>query len=248
MYQIGNTNFKPEFSFQQDIGMTYASKYMVVNLSLFNNVISNYIFNQKLVTASGADSVIIANNQTFKFQQGKAHLYGGEINIDFHPIKKLHFENSLSAVYGINLATNTIKLNADAKYVPFVPPFHGLSELRYDFDCKKYHFSNGFIKAQLVYYANQNRVYTADNTETKTAGYSLFNIGIGTGITNKNGNKIVTISVIANNLFDVAYYNHLSRLKYFVSPTDPDPTHGIHDMGRNIALRLDFPLSFNFSK
>ena len=246
IYQIGNTNFKPEFSVQQDIGMTYASKYLVLNLSLFNNVVSNYIFNQKLVTASGEDSVIISPNQTFKFQQGKAHLYGGEMNIDFHLIKSLHFENSLSAVYGLNMATNNVKLNPDEKYVPFIPPFHGLSELRYDFESKSHHLTKGFIKAQLTYFAAQNRVYTADNTETKTAGYTLFNLGIGTGITNKKGNKIVTISVIGNNLFNVAYYNHLSRLKYFVSPTDPDQTRGIRDMGRNIALRLEFPLSFDF--
>ena len=243
MYQIGNTNFKPEFSLQQDIGVTYASKYMVVNLSVFNNVVSNYIFNQKLITASGADSVIIAGNQTFKFQQGKAHLYGGEMNIDFHPIKSLHFENSLSAVYGLNVATTDIKLSSDAKYVPFIPPFHGLSELRYDFENKSHHLTKGFIKAQMVYFAAQNRVYTLDNTETRTAGYTLVNLGIGTGIINKKGNKIVSISIIGNNLFDVTYYNHLSRLKYFVSETDP--ARGIRDMGRNIAIRLEFPLSFN---
>ena len=246
VYQIGNENFKPEFSLQQDLGITYSSKFVVVNLSLFNNVVTNYIFNQKLVTATGADSVIVSGNQTFKFQQGKAQLYGGEMNIDFHPIKNLHFENSLSAVYGINKATDGNKLAAGAKYVPFVPPFHGLSELRFDFESKFKHFTKGYIKAQVVYFSAQNRVYTADNTETATAGYTLFNLGIGTGITNKKGIKIVTVSVIANNLFDVAYYNHLSRLKYFISPTDIDQTHGIRDIGRNIALRLDFPLSFNF--
>ena len=167
------------------------------------------------------------------------------MNVDFHPIKNLHFENSLSVVYGQNKAVNEIKLSADAKYVPFIPPFHGLSELRYDFECSTYHLTKGFIKAQLIYFAAQNRVYTADNTETATAGYHLFNLGIGTGLTNKKGIKLVTVSIIGNNLFDVAYYNHLSRLKYFVSPTDTDQSHGIRDMGRNIALRLDFPLSFN---
>ena len=51
---------------------------------------------------------------------------------------------------------------------------------------------------------------------------------------------------MANNLFDVAYQDHLSRLKYFEPyPTDPRPYHGIYKMGRNIAFKLDFPLSFN---
>jgi iron complex outermembrane receptor protein len=246
IYQIGNPNFKPEANWQEDIGFSYQSKYVVVNMSIFYNTINNYIFNQRLLTANGDDSVIVAGNQTYKFQQGKAVLYGGEMNIDFHPAKKLHFENSFSLVYGDNKATGGIKLNPGAKYLPFIPPFHGLSELRYDIISKARHLANGYVKAQLVYYAAQKRVYSADNTETPTPGYTLFNLGAGTGFKNKYGKTVVILSVIANNLFDVAYLNHLSRLKYFLySDTDTDPDHGIHEMGRNVAVKLEFPLSFS---
>jgi iron complex outermembrane receptor protein len=48
---------------------------------------------------------------------------------------------------------------------------------------------------------------------------------------------------MGNNLFDVAYYDHLSRLKYFYfSPTDTNPAHGIYNMGRNVSLKVEFPL------
>ena len=245
-YQIGGLNFKPEFSTQEDIGVVYASKFVVVNLSLFNNNIQNYIYNQKLVTATGGDSIIVAPNQTFKFQQGKANLYGGEMNIDFHPLKNLHFENSFSTVYALNKSSNNEKkLTDSAKYLPFIPPFHGVSELRYDFNCKEHHIANGFIKAQVVYYATQNRVYLSDNTETPTPGYALFNMGVGSGFTNKAGKTIFNIYIMANNLFDVAYYDHLSRLKYFTSPNGADPARGIHNLGRNISFKLDIPLAFN---
>jgi len=244
-YQIGGNAFKPEFSFQQDLGVVYSTKLAVFNLSLFNNTIQNYIYNQKLVTATGADSVIIAPNQTFKYQQGKANLYGGEMNIDFHPLKNLHFENSFSAVYALNKSSNSGKtLNDSSKYLPFIPPFHGVSELRLDFKNKEHHLVNGFVKAQLVYYATQNRVYLADNTETPTPGYTLFNMGVGSGFTNKKGKPIFNVYIMANNLFDVAYYDHLSRLKYFTSPNSIDPTQGIHNMGRNISFKIDVPLSF----
>ncbi|MFL5789611.1 MAG: TonB-dependent receptor domain-containing protein, partial [Flavisolibacter sp.] len=240
---------KPELSTQEDIGFVFASKYLVVNLSVFYNRIQNYIFNQRLLSANGDDSIIVSGNQTYKFQQGKAELYGGEMNIDIHPTKNLHFENSISIVYGNNKPVGDIKLASNATYLPFVPPFHGLSELRYDINNKRGHLTNGFIKAQLVYYAAQNRVYSADNTETPTPGYTLFNLGAGTGITNKKGKTVLSLSVIANNLFDVAYFNHLSRLKYFYySPNDTDPNHGIHEMGRNIALKLIVPLSFDTKK
>ena len=243
LYQIGNPGFKSEFSLQEDIGLAYSSKYLILNFSVFNNIISNYIYNQRL-----PDSTI----QTFpvyKFQQGKAQLYGGELSIDIHPVKALHFENSISAVYALNKGIDPKILTDSNKYLPQIPPLHGISELRYDFEFKQHHIVNGFVKVQLAYYAAQNRVYLTDNTETPTAGYALFNAGFGGGITNKKGKTVVNIYVMGNNLFDVAYFDHLSRLKYFYyGPNDTDPAHGIHNMGRNIAFKLDFPLDFNLKQ
>ncbi len=245
-YQIGNDAFKPEFNIQEDIGAEYSSNNLLVALSLFNNSISNYIFNQKVVTASGADSVIVPGTQTFKFQQGKALLYGGELTVDIHIVKGLHFENSLSAVYALNKGVDP-KLQSDSnKYLPFIPPLHGLSELRYNFESRSGHIVNGFVKVQLAYYAAQNRVYLTDNTETPTPGYTLFNAGIGGGITNSKGKTIFNIYIMGNNLFDVAYQDHLSRLKYFEQYTSSPNGHlGIYNMGRNIAFKIDFPLDFD---
>ncbi len=248
IYQIGNPNFKPEFSLQQDIGVTYSSKKMVVTLSLFNNNLSNYIFNQKLLSYAGTDSVIVRGNQTYKFQQGGAHLYGGEVSVDIHIIKPLHFENSISAVYGRAMGIDP-KLQSDSnRYVPFIPPLHGVSELRYDFESKAHHLTKAFIKIAMAYYATQNRVYLTDNTETITKGYTLFNAGFGSGITNKKGKTIFDIYFMGNNIFNIAYQDHLSRLKYF-EPYPSDPRgHGIYNMGRNFSIKAEVPLSFNVKK
>ena len=249
IYQIGNPDFKPEFNLQEDIGMEYSSKYFVISASIFNNNISNYIFNQRLLSAGGGDSVLVPGNQTYKFQQGKADLYGAELSLDIHPIKQLHFENSVSVVYGKNKVADA-KLESDSnKYVPFIPPLHGISELRYNFESKSHHIVNGFLKLQLAYYAKQNRVYLTDNTETPTPGYALVNAGAGAGFSNQKGKTIVNIYVMANNLFDIAYQDHLSRLKYFeFYPNDPRGHSGIYNMGRNIAIKVDFPLDFDLKK
>ncbi|TAL62161.1 MAG: TonB-dependent receptor, partial [Bacteroidetes bacterium] len=58
IYQIGNTGFKPEFSLQEDLGISFASGHFSGSLDLFNNNISNYIFNQKLLNHDGQDSII----------------------------------------------------------------------------------------------------------------------------------------------------------------------------------------------
>ena len=85
----------------------------------------------------------------------------------------------------------------------------------------------------------------ADNTETPTPGYILYNAGIGADITNRHGKVLVSINILGNNITDVAYQSHLSRLKYFEQyPNNPTGRSGIYNMGRNISFKLTVPLDF----
>ncbi|HVV04634.1 MAG TPA: TonB-dependent receptor [Puia sp.] len=249
IYQLGNPNFKSEFSLQEDLGFVYSSRYVVATLDLFNNFISNYIYDQKLVRADGTDSMDATGKNTyFQFVASRAQLYGGEVSVDIHPVKALHFENSLSIVYGNNKGVKGKVLNDSARYLPFIPPTHGISELRYEFNSKRTRMSHAFVKVQLEYYAAQNRAFLAYNTETPTAGYTLFNAGVGGNFTNKKGKTVMSVYLNGDNLFNTAYYDHLSRLKYFLfSPTDTNPAHGIYNMGRNISLKVSIPLDLSTS-
>ncbi len=81
----------------------------------------------------------------------------------------------------------------------------------------------------------QNRV---DDFETTTAGYSIVNLGLGT--TFKLGKQPVRLNISANNLFDRAYYDHLSRFK----PgrlDESQPAVGYYNQGRNISVGLYLP-------
>lgn len=243
IYQIGNPNFKPEFDLQEDFGFSYNTDRLSVNLDLFNNNISNYIFNQKVLNFQGQDSIIVPGNETFKFQQTRAQLYGGSISIDVHPLKWLHFENSLSAVYGLNKGVKGEAVADSAKYLPLIAPLHTLTTLRAEMWKRHGRFSNGFIKFQMEVYGAQNRAFLAYNTETPTPGYVLFNAGIGTDITDAKGKTLFNISLLANNIFNTAYQSNLSRLKYFEEyPNDPRGHLGIYNMGRNVGLRISVPL------
>lgn len=250
IFQLGNLNFKPEFNLQEDIGINYNTPHVTINAEIFNNNINNYIFNQKVLNSQGQDSVIVPGNETFQFRAAKAHLYGGELSIDIHPhpLDWLHFENSLSLVYGNNKgAKNQKNISDSGKYLPFIPPLHTFSELRANIKKVSTGIGNAFVKVQLENYAKQNRAYLEFDTETPTPGYQLFNAGFGADVTNRKGNTLFTFSFIGNNLFDVAYQSHLNRLKYFEDyPDDPRPYHGIYNMGRNFSLKLSVPLGFFF--
>jgi len=243
-FQKGNLNFKPEFNWQEDIGLNYNSQHITIDASIFDNNIQNYIYNQKVSSSVGQNTVI----DTFQFQAAKAHLYGGELSIDIHPHPWdwLHFENSLSIVYGNNKGVNGQgKLSDSAKYLPFIPPLHTYSELRANIKKVSSSIVNAFVKVQLEYYAPQNRAYLEFDTETPTPGYSLFNAGFGADITNGKGKTLFSLTAIGDNLFDVAYQSHLNRLKYFEPyPDDPRPHHGIYNMGRNFSFKVNVPLNF----
>ena len=245
IYQIGNTAFKPEFSLQEDFGISYTSNHVSGNVEVFNNNISNYIFNQKLLNRNGTDSIIVKGNQTFKFQQAQAQLYGGEASLDIHPhpLDWLHFENSISVIYTLNKGGNGVHLNDSNKYLPFIPPLHTNSELRANVKKRFKYLSSLYVKIGMEYYAKQDRAYLADNTETPTPGYVLYNAGIGTDVTNNRGKVLFTIDILGNNITDVAYQSHLSRLKYFEQyPNNPTGRSGIYNMGRNISFKLIVPL------
>jgi len=90
--------------------------------------------------------------------------------------------------------------------------------------------------------AQQNRIFSAYDTETATPDYNLLNIGAGTDICSK-GKLICSIHIGLNNVTDVAYQSHLSRMKY----TDVNALTGrmgVYEMGRNFSMKLNVPFSF----
>lgn len=242
-YQLGNDNFKPEFSFQQDVGVTYTGTHVTINGSLFSNRIQNYIYNRKLLDDLGQDSVIVAGYPTFQYNASRAHLWGGEFLVDVHPhpLDWLHFENSFSFVNARNLGLKNEKISDEEKYLPFIPPLQWRSELRANFN--QWHgLQHIFVKLELNVFAAQNRVYAMNGTETPTPGYQLVNGGLGADFTNRAGEKLFSFTVLAENIFNTAYQSNMSRLKYFEDyPNDPRGHYGIYNMGRNLSVKISIP-------
>jgi iron complex outermembrane receptor protein len=241
-YEVGQPGLKAETSLQVDAGVSYTSEHVRFSVDAFENSISNYIFSRRVLNRAGTDSLVSTGPDIglFNYVQGQARLLGGEVTLDFHPhpLDWLHFENSFSMV-----RARQLDVSDDQKYLPFIPADRLQSELRGNFRRQGKRLTNVYARFQLEQTFAQNRFFGAFDTETATPAYTLFNAGAGTDVADSKGRTLFSVFVTANNLFDVAYQSHLSRLKY----ADINYTtgrRGVFNMGRTVSVKMVVPLAF----
>ena len=239
-YEYGTADLKSEVSHQIDLAYFLNSDHVTFEFTPFTNFISNYIFSGKLTSAFGGDSIPDLTDPTpaYKFTQGDATLIGGEIYLDIHPhpFDWLHIENSFSYVEARqnNQADST-------KYLPFIPTPKYRGELKAQFKKVGKNLANFYIKFGVDYFFKQDKVFSAYGTETQTPSYTLLSAGLGANVKAFNRPNFMSIYISAENLADVAYQSHLSRLKY--APNNPlTGRSGVYNMGRNMSLKLIFNL------
>ena len=213
-YEVGNQNLKPEYSWQGDIGLDFSSKYVSGQLAVFANRINNYIFLSK--TAEG-------NPPVFTYTSGNARLFGGEAQLDIHPIHSLHLGTTFSYVNGKQIG---------GTWLPMIPAPRLLSEIKYEFSHGGKLFNNAFLALEVDWNARQDHFYAVDDTETATPAYTLLNLSAGTDLVIA-GKKRASIYLLADNLLDTVWQSHLSRLK----------EAGIYNMGRNITVKVLIPIN-----
>ncbi len=256
IYHVGNSDFKPEFSVQGDFGAFLNLKNISASVELFDNHIENYIFQQQILDANGNPERVNADGSAnpngiyskFTYVQSKARIDGGEFSLDIHPIPMIHFENSLSLIYGTNLGKEG-NVPDSLKYLPFIPPLHTHSEIRVNFAKAFKKFRNLYVFAGFDHFNAQNRFFSAYGTETYTAGYNLLSAGIGANLVNAAGKNIVELYIEGTNLANDNYQSNMSRLKYFDNPDVPPGIQpGIFNMGRNISFKILVPFDFSQRK
>ncbi len=235
-YEYGESNLKCEISHQLDLAYFFNSNHVVFEFTPFVNLISNYIYLKKLSSENGGDSIpdLSDSSPAFKYAFSNATLAGGEVYLEIHPhpYDWLIIEQSFSCVQA------TQNNQADSlKYLPFIPAPRYRAIIKAQFKNVTYLLPECYVKFGIDYFFEQNKYFRAYNTETATPSYLLMNAGIGGVLKTKNLANFLTIYASVENLADIAYQNHLSRLKY--APINPvSGNRGIYNMGRNISLKL----------
>ncbi|WP_274474287.1 TonB-dependent receptor [Mangrovimonas aestuarii] len=209
-YEVGNQDLDYEQNFQTDFDLEFKNDHWEIFVNGFYNLVSNYIYLQP-------NGEFIDNDPVYVYQQNDASLYGGEFGLHFHPhpLDWLHVESSFETVTG----------KQNSGYLPLIPANTLKNTLRVEFNNDSGYTKYAFVKLQSTF--EQNNV---SDFETSTDGYNLLSAGLGGNL--KLFKKDLSLTVVATNIMDKKYINHLSRLK----------TDGIYNMGRNISLGIKYEL------
>jgi iron complex outermembrane receptor protein len=217
-WEVGDPNLKIEQNINSEASANFNWRNISMSIAVFYNHFNNYIF----LSPNGTQYL---GFDVFKFKQADANLYGGEASFSFHPahLTWLKYQSEFSTVTG--------KLSS-GNYLPFIPADKLHNEVAVAFNkTKKNH--------QLSFNVSTDNVFAQVHPaqfETSTGAYFLLNAS-GSLILNKSERNI-SISVAANNLLNKNYYDHLSRFKEY----------GIHNIGRNIALNINYPFLIKKTK
>jgi iron complex outermembrane receptor protein len=229
---------------------------------LFNNSINDFIYAKGLKNSMGADSINNSLNAAglgaapvYKYTQGQAQLYGGEIAFNVHPTAApwVQLYTTLSYVNG-----GLKHVSDSTKYLPFVPPTRITADLKFPISKLGNSIKNAYFKAGMLSCFQQNNIYqqyaiyNGLNTaltpyeyaasKAATKGYTLFNVGAGGDIVSK-GKTVCKVYLICNNLFNTAYIDYMSRFKYY--PVNYTTGRvGVFNMGRNVSFKLIVPIDF----
>ena len=208
-YLVGDRNFISERANQIDFYLGTHFDHLEIVINPFINRINNYIYKSPTGltdTTSGLD--------IFQMKQTNAVFLGGEIAIHYHPhiAHWLHLETNLS------LLTTQDNL-------PFIPQNRLNNTIKVEFENENKLNLNSF-SAQYIHFFEQNSVAPY---ETPSSSYQIINISCIGSISAKHK---IGYSVGLNNLLNVNYIDHLSRLKNYDIPNP----------GRNFFVKLSLSL------
>ena len=135
------------------------------------------------------------------------------------------------------------RVGAASRYLPLIPAPSSRTELRFTAPERTgTPFTASYLRFTVDATAAQNRFYAVDGAETRTPGYVLCGVGVGTSLRTKGGRELAQLVLQGDNIFNVAYQAHLNRLKYFeYYRASPSGRLGIYSPGRNLAVKVMVP-------
>ena len=210
-FEIGDPDLDPEASLNLETGLRYHSPRLRTDLSLFRNTLARYIY-------PSPTGEVLEDHDVYEYAQADAVLTGAELDFELETVHFLVLTGGADMVRGDNSATDDP--------LPLMPADRARAGFRVVGSPR------GFLRSPYVSFnatmvADQERL---DANETRTAGYTLFDVGAGAEL--QAGGQRITLDISVENLFDRKYRSHLSRYKTYAL-----------DPGRNMMLKVGVPFT-----
>ncbi|MBL7773768.1 MAG: TonB-dependent receptor [Chitinophagaceae bacterium] len=216
---VPNTELKPEYTRTLDLGMQFNNGLIEMNVNGFYTNYTNAIVTDKF-QYNGQDSVVYDGVLTPVFasvNKAKAFVYGGGLQVVYHPIRNFSISASSNYTYG--------RFNDDTVLVPLdhIAPVHGRFGTRYDASdwyTELYCLYNG--KKKISDYNPDGEDNLPYATPNGMPGWYTINWRMGITVA-----KYVQLQLGVENILDKNY-------RYFAS--------GMSAPGRNavVAVRLNY--------
>ncbi|MBI1221176.1 MAG: TonB-dependent receptor [Bacteroidetes bacterium] len=209
-YEIGNPHLRSEKMHALNGALLFGKDRIKAELQVFYNRILDYIYLAPTPETWFGFPV-------FRYRQQNATQYGAEFALKWKLNDWLVSESNIAWMSGFT---------DDGNYLPFLPPARGsvkFSNTGWNLNKVKLH-SN----VEAIWTSAQNHTYPG---EPGTPAYALYNAGIS--FSGQFRRCSYTFSATVNNLFDQAYTDPLSRMKYF----------GLLNPGRNIGIAARIQLN-----
>ena len=210
-YLVGDRNFESERANQIDFYLGTHFDHLEIVINPFINQINNFIYKIQRFDANNQPATDVNSGlYIFDMRQTNAVVSGGEIAIHYHPhiAHWLHLESNLS-------------LLSTQDSLPFIPQNRFNNTAKVEFKNENKLNLNSF-SAQYIHFFEQNSVAPY---ETPSASYQIINISCIGSISKKHK---IGYSFGVNNLLNINYIDHLSRLKNYDIPNP----------GRNFYVKL----------
>lgn len=204
-YEIGDPYLKNEQNLSFNFVLSSSHKFIDFYLTPFLNAYKNYVY-----LAPTTENWF--GFPVYRYQQQNVNQYGAEAAINVRPIQNLQLG---SAISGMQSKTQF------GAYTPFLPATKISTSIQFKLGGTHKHSWSAMVSSD--YWMKQNRIFV---NEIATPAYNLFNFGISGEM--KRGTTQYQWSIAGNNVLNKAYYDHLSRFKYY----------GLNNIGRNISFQL----------
>jgi iron complex outermembrane receptor protein len=206
-HEQGDASLASERGWQMDVSYALEREQVSLSVSPFVSRFDNYIH----LKPTGEWSILPHAGQIYRYTGAKALFAGTEVEFAIDFLRRLTYRFAGEYVYTHNLDEHTP--------LSFSPPTSMRNRLECRVKALQFHM-------ELHSIATQNRVA---RNEDITPGATLLHLGAMAGVPLKGTNLEVVFSI--RNLFNTAYYNHLS---FYRKVEIPEP-------GRNFQLLIKVP-------